>query len=46
VPQVRVDVLMKDEDVAIVMESIRHSQCKFRGKGIYWISNLPEMGEL
>ena len=46
VPQVRVDVLMKDEDVTIVMEAIRHSQCQFKGKGIYWISNLPEMGEL
>lgn len=46
VPQVRVDVLMKDEDVTAVMEAIRHSKCQFRGKGIYWISNLPEMGEL
>jgi nitrogen regulatory protein P-II 1 len=46
VPQVRVDVLLQDDAVASVLESIRHSKCKFKGKGIYWISNLPEAGEL
>lgn len=46
VPQVRVDVLLPDDAVATVMTSIRHSKCNFKGKGLYWISDLPEAGEL
>lgn len=46
VPQVRVDALLPDDAIASTLESIRHSQCNFKGKGIYWISNLPEAGEL
>jgi nitrogen regulatory protein P-II 1 len=46
VPQVRVDALLPDDAITSALESIRHSQCNFKGKGIYWISNLPEAGEL
>ena len=46
VPQVRVDILMKDEHSTVVLTAIRQTHCMFKGKGIYWITNLPEAGEL
>jgi nitrogen regulatory protein P-II 1 len=46
VPQVRVDILMQDEHASVLLDMIRHSACQFKGKAIYWISNLSEAGEL
>ncbi|HEY9051806.1 MAG TPA: DUF3240 family protein [Gammaproteobacteria bacterium] len=46
VPQVRVDALIQDKDIDDVMQVLRVSKCSFKGKGIYWITNVPEAGEL
>ena len=46
VPQVRVDVILEDERAKSLLEEIRHTTCSFRGKGIYWITNVHETGEL
>ena len=46
VPQIKVDVIINEKDIVSVMEAIRNSQCQFKGKGVYWISDLAEFGEL
>ncbi|MDY6980730.1 MAG: DUF3240 family protein [Pseudomonadota bacterium] len=46
VPQVRVDVLLDDERARSVLEEIRHSRCAFKGRGLYWITDVAESGTL
>lgn len=46
VPQVRVDVILPDDRARSLLEELRCSDCPFKGKGIYWITNLEESGEL
>ena len=46
VPQVRVDVILEDERARSLLEEIRRTTCSFKGKGIYWITNVDESGEL
>ena len=45
VPQVRVDIIIEDERARSLLDEIR-SACRFSGKGIYWITNIDEAGEL
>jgi nitrogen regulatory protein PII len=45
VPQVRVDVIIEDERAQSLLDEIRGS-CAFGGKGIYWIMDVDEAGEL
>lgn len=45
VPQVRVDVIVDDERAQSLLDTIRGS-CKFGGKGIYWITDIEDAGEL
>ena len=46
VPQVRVDVILEDERARSLLDEIRQAPCAFKGKGIYWITDLHEAGEL
>lgn len=46
VPQVRVDVLLTDDRARSLLEELRSAGCPFTGKGIYWITELEEYGEL
>ena len=46
VPQVRVDVILPDDRAHSLLEELRCSDCPFKGKGIYWITDLEESGEL
>ena len=46
VPQVRLDVILSDENTKSLLENIRNSDCAFKGKGIYWVTNIDEFGEL
>lgn len=46
VPQVRVDVILKEEQIKALLENIKSSNCSFKGKGIYWVSSLDDFGEL
>ncbi len=46
VPQVRVDVIVDDARAPGLLGEIRETGCNFKGRGIYWISNLDDSGEL
>jgi len=46
VPQVRVDVVLENDQAKLVLEDIRNLKCSFHGKGNYWISDVDEAGEL
>jgi len=46
VPQVRVDVVLDNDQAKLVLEDIRNLKCSFHGKGNYWISDVDEAGEL
>ncbi len=46
VPKVRVDVLLEDVRAKNLLDELRGSNISFAGKGIYWISEVDESGEL
>ena len=46
VPQVRLDVILSEENTKFLLENIRNSDCAFKGKGIYWVTDVCEFGEL
>jgi len=46
VPQVRVDVILNQEDIKSLLENIKNSDCSFKGKGFYWVTDIDEFGEL
>lgn len=46
VPQVRVDVILSDERARSILDDLRSLNSPFKGKGIYWITDLEESGEL
>lgn len=45
VPRVRVDLLLQDADVSVVLSSLQ-AQDVFRSQGIYWITPVEEEGRL
>ncbi len=45
VPRVRVDVLLVDADVSLVLAALL-SQRSFQGQGIYWVSPVEQQGRL
>jgi len=46
VPQVRVDVIVDEEDVKHLLENMRNLDSAFKGKGIYWVTDVDEFGSL
>jgi nitrogen regulatory protein P-II 1 len=46
VPKIRVDVILEDNRASAVLDDIRNSEISFKGRGIYWINELDEAGEL
>ena len=46
VPQIRVDMILEDDRARQLVNDLRNPQCAFKGKGIYWITNVEESGEL
>jgi len=46
VPQVRVDVLLPDERAHSLLDELRCADCPLKGKGIYWITDLDDYGDL
>ena len=46
VPQVRVDVLLEDGRAKTLLDELRGSGISFCGKGVYWIMDVNEVGEL
>ena len=45
-PQVRVDILLEDGDVDIVLQALRSADCGLAGRGIYWITIVEQQGRL
>lgn len=37
-PHVRVDIVLEDEDVDMVLEALRTSDCGVTGRGTYWVA--------
>jgi len=45
-PRIRVDILLQDNDVDSVLESLRNSTNGIKGQGIYWVMSVEENGQL
>jgi len=46
VPQVRLDIIIDAAQIKSLLKDIKNSNCNFKGKGIYWVTNIDEYGEL
>ena len=46
VPKVRVDVILEDARARTLLDELRGSKASCSGKGVYWISEVEEAGEL
>ena len=45
-PQVRVDILLEDGDVDVVLQTLRTADCGLAGRGIYWVTPVEQQGRL
>jgi nitrogen regulatory protein P-II 1 len=45
-PHVRVDILLKDEDVDEVLRALRATDCGLVGRGIYQVTTVEKLGSL
>ncbi len=45
-PHVRVDILLKDEDVDEVLQGLRAGNCGVAGRGIYRVTAVEKQGTL
>ena len=45
-PQVRVDILLEDGDVNVVLQMLRITDCGLAGRGIYWVTSVEQRGRL
>ena len=45
-PQVRVDILLEDGDVDVVLQMLRTADCGLAGRGIYWVTSVEQRGRL
>ncbi len=45
-PRIRVDILLEDSDVDLVLESLRKTTCGVEGQGIYWVTAVEQSGHL
>ena len=45
-PQVRVDILLEDGDVEVVLQALRAAECGLAGRGIYWVTPVEQQGRL
>ena len=45
-PQVRVDILLEDDDVDVVLQALRAAECGLAGRGIYWVAPVENFDKL
>ena len=45
-PRVRVDILLQDNDVKSVLETLRNPTYGAEGHGIYWVTAVEQSGRL
>ena len=46
VPQVRLDVILEADAIKTLLGKIKDEQGTFKGKGIYWVTDIDEFGNL
>ncbi|MEJ2362549.1 MAG: DUF3240 family protein [Gammaproteobacteria bacterium] len=46
VPQVRVDIMLDEADIAPVLEALRCADCGLNGHGFYWVVPVEQYGQL
>ncbi|MCK4676259.1 MAG: DUF3240 family protein [Gammaproteobacteria bacterium] len=46
VPKVRVDIILEDERAGTLLDELRGAGVSFAGKGVYWVCDVGEVGEL
>ena len=45
-PHVRVDIMLKGEDVDAVLAALSKSNCGVTGRGAYWVADVLRQGRL
>jgi nitrogen regulatory protein P-II 1 len=45
-PRIRVDILLEDSDVDLVLESLRKTTHGVEGQGIYWVTAVEQSGHM
>ena len=45
-PRVRVDILLDDADVSVVLEALRQAENTVTGQGVYWTIPVEDGGHL
>ena len=45
-PHVRVDIMLKGEDVDAVLAALSGSNCGVTGRGVYWVADVLRQGRL
>lgn len=45
-PRVRVDIILEDSDVDLVLDTLRNSTFGIKGQGIFWVTAVEENGQL
>lgn len=45
-PRVRVDILLDDSDVDMVLETLRTSTFGLEGQGVFWVTAVEKNGQL
>ncbi|MEW6330478.1 MAG: DUF3240 family protein [Pseudomonadota bacterium] len=45
-PHVRVDIVLEDQDVDNVLETLERSHCGMTGRCVYWVSKVERHGRL
>ena len=45
-PRVRVDILLEDTDVGLVLENLREAENGLAGQGVYWVTPVEQGGRL
>ena len=46
VPRVRIDLIVRDEQVPTVLTTLRHGDSQVAGLGVYWVTSIDEEGTL
>ena len=46
VPKVRVDIILEDDRAGTLIDELRGAGVSFAGKGVYWVCDVGEVGEL
>lgn len=46
VPHARVDIVLEDEHVEVVLDALRASHCGVAGRGAFWVTSVTKYGPL